>query len=59
MKPSDTQLKEFDNKLNKLNKNILFDYIIEKLESYRNMTFGTNIKSFTVLYDYLEIIICN
>jgi hypothetical protein len=58
MKPSDTQLKDLNLKLKTLNKEIFFEYIIEKLNSYNNMTYGNNIKTFIVIEFNSEIIIC-
>ncbi len=58
MKPSDNQFKEFSLKLKSSNKELLFDYLIEKLSSYKNMTYGNNIKSFIVLYYNSETLIC-
>jgi hypothetical protein len=58
MKPTDSQFKLLGQKLKNLNKGVILNAILEKLNNYKNMTYGNNIKSFIVICNKKEITIC-
>ncbi len=48
LKPTDNILKEFGKRVKSLDKEIVFNILLDKLNNYENMTEGNNVKSFTV-----------
>ncbi len=57
LKPTENILKEFGRRVKSLDKEIIFGILIDKLNSYENMTDGNNVKSFTKLLYVIEYLV--